>query len=376
MAGVFDLFSDDPGQAANMMLAAGLLSGRGSFNQILGNSLAQAQGTYANALEQKQQGKIKSLQTKQIEDQLSAAEELRRRTEEFRRSIPSPEMQASQAALSAGGGPTMINAQKIAPTDPTTSFMFKAMQAGQLSPLDYVKMTQKDSSPIKLGAGEKLLKPGSFATLAENPRETDSRTADQKDYAAAVLQGYKGNFIDYQREMANLKAPRTKVEVPINMGQRGFENTLKLRSDFRSEPIYKAHQEVQSAHAQIKAGIKSESPAGDLAAATKIMKILDPTSVVRESELGMAIAATGLFDRLAYYADHVIKGTKLTPSQRKDFGQLADSLASESAKQYNAKRLEYKGIVDRNQLNEADVIGTPADIKPITDDGWSIRPKP
>jgi hypothetical protein len=83
------------------------------------------------------------------------------------------------------------------------------------------------------------------------------------------------------------------------------------------------------------------SPAGDLAGATKIMKILDPGSVVRESELGMAMAATGAMDRLTNYADMVIKGTKLTPAQRQDFQKLGDALMGESVKQYNNKRTEY-----------------------------------
>jgi hypothetical protein len=162
----------------------------------------------------------------------------------------------------------------------------------------------------------------------------------------------------YQEYAKNLAgAGAAKVTVPVNLGQKGFDNTLKLRGDFRSEPVYKAHQEVQAAHAQITQSLKQASPAGDLAGATKIMKILDPGSVVRESELGMAMAATGLLDRVQNKAQMILSGEKLTPAQRKDFQLLADTLAAESAKQYNAKRGEYEGIAQRNQLNVADVIG-------------------
>jgi len=34
------------------------------------------------------------------------------------------------------------------------------------------------------------------------------------------------------------------ANVSVNTGQKGFDNTLKLRSDFRSEPVYKGFQEV------------------------------------------------------------------------------------------------------------------------------------
>lgn len=167
-------------------------------------------------------------------------------------------------------------------------------------------------------------------------------------------------------------APGTSVS--INTGQKGLDNTLKLRGDFRQEPVYKAHQEMQSAYSQIKQSLAQASPAGDLAGATKMMKLLDPGSVVRESELGMAMAASGLLDRVENYASNIIKGTKLTPTQRADFQRLADALFAESVGQYNAKREEYKGIAERNQLPVADVLGAP-DKAPTPQGQWSIKPK-
>jgi hypothetical protein len=87
------------------------------------------------------------------------------------------------------------------------------------------------------------------------------------------------------------------------------------------------------------------------------MKILDPGSVVRESELGMAMQASGLIDRVVNYANMIKTGQKLTPTQRKDFQSLADSLFYESSRLYNAKRAEYEGIAKRNGLSVDDVLG-------------------
>lgn len=182
-------------------------------------------------------------------------------------------------------------------------------------------------------------------------------------------------YQDY--ELRKASAGSAKTNVSVNTGQKGFDNTLKLRGDFRSEPIYKAHQDVQSAHSQITAALKKASPAGDLAGATKLMKILDPGSVVRESELGMAMAASGKLDRLENYGSMLMSGNKLTPKQREDFQALADELANESATLYNAKREEYKGIANRNELNELDVLGNPEKIKPpkssAMSNGWSAK---
>ena len=150
--------------------------------------------------------------------------------------------------------------------------------------------------------------------------------------------------------------------VNVNAGQKGFDNELKLRGDFRGEPVYKAHQEMQSAYSQIKQSLAKESPAGDLAGATKIMKLLDPGSVVRESELGMAMAATGLLDRVQNYASNILSGNKLTPKQRQEFQQLADALYGESVKSYNAKRGEYIKLGGEYGLNADRAIGAPASL--------------
>lgn len=150
--------------------------------------------------------------------------------------------------------------------------------------------------------------------------------------------------------------------VNVSTGQKGFDNELKLRGDFRGEPVYKAHQEMQSAHSQIQQSLKQATPAGDLAGATKIMKLLDPGSVVRESELGMAMAATGLVDRAQNYAQNIISGNKLTPKQRQEFQRLADALYGESVKAYNSKRSEYKKLGGEYGLNADRAVGAPASL--------------
>ena len=150
--------------------------------------------------------------------------------------------------------------------------------------------------------------------------------------------------------------------VNVRTGQKGFDNELKLRGDFRGEPVYKAHQEMQSAYSQIQQSLKQATPAGDLAGATKIMKLLDPGSVVRESELGMAMAATGLLDRVQNYASNIISGNKLTPKQRQEFQQLADALYGESVKAYNSKRGEYQKLGSEYGLNADRAVGAPASL--------------
>jgi hypothetical protein len=186
----------------------------------------------------------------------------------------------------------------------------------------------------------------------------------EQDYNKPFLNDGTPNLAYQKFKLTDSKSSASTNNIEVNTGQKGFDNTLKLRTDFRSEPVYQAHQAVQSAYSQITSSLKQATPAGDLAGATKLMKILDPGSVVRESELGMAMAASGAMDRLTNYADMAIKGTKLTPTQRIDFQSLADSLYQDSATLYNKKREEYKGISSRNGLNELDVLGDADNVVP------------
>jgi hypothetical protein len=148
----------------------------------------------------------------------------------------------------------------------------------------------------------------------------------------------------------------------MGAGQKGFENEMGLKKMFSAEPIYKDFSDMQSAYKQVQSSLKQENPIGDVAAATKIMKLLDPGSVVRESELGIAMAATGKMDRLQNYVDNWTKGTKLTPTQRQDFNNLATELYAAAGQTYNMKRNEFADFGAKYKLDANKALGAPATI--------------
>jgi hypothetical protein len=154
--------------------------------------------------------------------------------------------------------------------------------------------------------------------------------------------------------------------VSVNTGEKGFKNEFDLKKEFNNEPIYKEFQSMKSAFSQIQESLKKENPIGDVAAATKIMKLLDPGSVVRESELGIAMAATGKMDRLTNYVDMWKKGTLLTPTQRNEFNALANELFAASAKAYNDKRNEYAGFGSKYGIDASQALGAPVPVPTFT----------
>ena len=163
-------------------------------------------------------------------------------------------------------------------------------------------------------------------------------------------------------------APRTNVNVPVNMaeGQKGFENEMKLGGAFKQEPIYKDFSDMKSSYGQVISALGQGTPIGDVAGATKVMKLLDPGSVVRESELGIAMAAAGRMDRLNSYFSNMMTGQKLTPTQREDFKALSNELYAAAGDAYNKKRKEYEDFGTAYGFkNLGTALGTPATIPSI-----------
>lgn len=79
-------------------------------------------------------------------------------------------------------------------------------------------------------------------------------------------------------------------------------------------------------YSQMGAATKNPSPAGDIKLVFNFMKMLDPTSTVREGEQAQAQNAASVPDRYKNVYNALLTGERLTAEQRQDFlGQAADN---------------------------------------------------
>lgn len=172
-----------------------------------------------------------------------------------------------------------------------------------------------------------------------------------------------GTPVTLENVMALRKSGASNVNV--DSGQKGFDNKLSAKKTFMSEPIYKDFNDMKSAYGQVISALDQGSPIGDVAGATKVMKLLDPGSVVRETELGIAMAASGRMDRLKYYFNNWMSGEKLTPTQREDFKALSNELYAAAGQAYNQKRGEYIGFGKDTGVDLESALGTPAKLPSV-----------
>lgn len=201
-----------------------------------------------------------------------------------------------------------------------------------------------------------------------NPYTQTEPIADpNKPFSVGLLGQPQPNTHYQQYELSKAQAGRPQVTTNILPPQKAFENEDKLRNDYNANPLVKASSEMQNAFNLIDAAYQRPSAANDLAMATKYMKILDPTSVVRESEFALAVNATGLLDKVQNYAASVLEGKKLNPNQRKDFYDSAKAINDAFQKQRGEVDRQYSEMTTGYGLNPQNVI--PALRRRATDKG-------
>lgn len=119
------------------------------------------------------------------------------------------------------------------------------------------------------------------------------------------------------------------------------EGESKLRKEFTGLQPTKDFQKQAEAYGRIVASSKDPSPAGDLALIFNYMKVLDPGSVVRESEFATAENSAAVPDRIRNIYNKVLSGERLTPEQRRDFVGRAAELYNQAEQQHDDVANQY-----------------------------------
>jgi hypothetical protein len=213
MAGLLDL--NDPQTQGLLSLGLRLMSTPGPFGQAIGKAGLGAMNDMQATQQQADAKKLRDLQMQQA--QMALADAQRKQAEQeaqrqWMQTLPSPQAQASQAALAGGGGPTIANAAKMQPVDPQHQMLFEAMQKGVLPLPSYLDATRKDTTPIAVKAGEALVDRRTFKPLFSQPDKTTIPSALQ-EYQFAVGQGYKGTYDQWDMERKKAGASNVNVKV-------------------------------------------------------------------------------------------------------------------------------------------------------------------
>jgi len=120
-------------------------------------------------------------------------------------------------------------------------------------------------------------------------------------------------------------------------------NTNKADTWFTGLPEVKSYKEMYTQNEGIMQSLLADNPVGDVGMVYQFMKTLDPTSVVRESEFGLAANASGFADRNepANLIRKVKDGRTLTPKQAQQMAALSQAYVKAKATVYNKSYQDY-----------------------------------
>ena len=136
-----------------------------------------------------------------------------------------------------------------------------------------------------------------------------------------------------------------------------FAQTQGLRNELANNLNYNNYKESQTQFSKIKTSASVDSAAGDMSLIFAYMKMLDPTSVVREGEQATAENARGVTDGIMNMYNKAVSGEKMTPNQRADFVNTARKLFKDIKRLAQPVQSRIRGVAKRYDLNEEDVFG-------------------
>jgi hypothetical protein len=140
------------------------------------------------------------------------------------------------------------------------------------------------------------------------------------------------------------------------------KSEMALRKEFDDQPAAKAFATVRPAfntlarlaNAQNERVRKGEEPsaADDIAIVFAYMKLLDPSSVVRENEYATAKNAAGVPERIRNQYNQLRNGSFLAPNQRANLIRAAQQSYQEHRAAYNGQSDRYRELAREYGFNE------------------------
>lgn len=142
-----------------------------------------------------------------------------------------------------------------------------------------------------------------------------------------------------------------------------FSDVSSLRKEFtglapvkNATEINRQYNNVYSLYSQYIAG-KIGKNAFDQALITTLNKVLDPTSVVRESEFDRTAAGQAIWDKLAGYQQKLSKGgSGLTDENRADLVNALTIMKQANDNELKRVTQDYTDLAIRNNINPADIM--------------------
>jgi hypothetical protein len=192
-----------------------------------------------------------------------------------------------------------------------------------------------------------------WKTYTEQKYAQTKAPASVQEYEYAKNSGaFDGTFTDWQTKGIREQDPT-------------FGREKELRGQYDMDPNVKNYKVVRDNYERIREGATAGTGAGDISVIFGYMKMLDPTSVVRENEQATAANAGGVPAHIRNLYNKTMNGDLLPPESRAQIVQQADAIYQQTAGNVQDTNERYSGVADRYQLDRSGIIQEPEVYKPL-----------
>ena len=217
-------------------------------------------------------------------------------------------------------------------------------------------------------ASEKAKADADLAKAQAAKAQVDAKYADQttlaelKKKAADIgLTAAQTASAFAQAKKLGVETAKTVIELEALKATGGvdpaktFEKEEKLRKEYQART--KVYGELGNTYSNIESSANAKTGPGDIALITGFMKMLDPGSVVRETEFATARDTAGLYTRLENSLKKAESGQFLQPKQRQEFVSLAKQYLDSANKKAGEDKKALGVVVKNYKLNPENVFG-------------------
>lgn len=205
----------------------------------------------------------------------------------------------------------------------------------------------KPPEEYTLGQGETRFRGNQpIAAGAPKPLDTSTMLSAEEVSSLGLPVGTVAQR-DSNGKVSVVSTPRDEVG-----GQ--FDRATKLRNEFTTQA--KPLADMRQHYGRMEAAYNDNSGQADIALVYSFMKMLDPTSVVRETEFATAENATGVPDRIRQLWNKTLNGERLPPQARDDMLKQGSAQYATIEKQHSEIEQRYRDLAVQNGLDPRNVV--------------------
>jgi hypothetical protein len=229
------------------------------------------------------------------------------------------------------------------------------------------KVAQAQAGTAEEKAAADLLKAQADATKADIQAQFEEKNqlADIKKKAADLgLTTAQTNKVLVETRKAGTEAKKAALELEAFKKTGGidpdkvFGYEEKIRKEYQTRTG--KYRELDGTFSNIKTSAASANGPGDIALITSFMKMLDPGSVVRETEFATGRDTAGLYANLQNQLQKAQNGQFLNKTQRQQYVTLSQQYLDASKKRANEEKESLGKVVKNYGLNPENVFGIEA----------------